>query len=71
MLQTDLSNFMQAPTRLSSHRLISRIDALINDIKPQLLEPSNTEDDKLQLLIANLGRIIRNLKDIKTVIKIN
>ena len=71
ILQTELSLFMKAPTISSSHRLMSRVDSLINAIKPQLLEPSAIEDTKLGLLVANLGRIVKNLKDIKTVIKVN
>ncbi|MES2142722.1 MAG: hypothetical protein V4471_07585 [Pseudomonadota bacterium] len=71
VLQAEIGNFIKTPTTLSSRRLIARIDKLINDIKPKLLEPSYTEASELGLLITNLGRIVKNLNDIKTTIKSN
>ncbi len=70
-LQAEIADFIKAPTTPSSRRLIARIDKLISDIKPQLLEPSYTENNELGLLITSLGRIVKNLNDIKATIKLN
>lgn len=68
-LQAEIGVFLKTPTTVSSQRLIARIDKLISDIKPQLLAPSYMENNELGLLIANLGRIAKNLNDIKATIK--
>jgi hypothetical protein len=68
-LQAEIGDFIKTPTTVSSQRLITCIDKLISDIKPQLLAPSYTENNELGLLITNLGSIVKNLNDVKATIK--
>ena len=70
-LQAEIGDFIKAATTVSSQRLIARIDKLIHNIKPQLLAPSYAENNELALLITILGRIAKNLNDIKNLIKPN
>ncbi|BBB14973.1 hypothetical protein RVIR1_04610 [Candidatus Rickettsiella viridis] len=69
ILQEEIGTFITRPTLTSSRRLVTRIDRLIGDIKPQLLNPSFTEDNQMSLVITRLGSIVKNLKDIKHTIK--
>ena len=69
-LQEEINTFIKLPTAPSARQLTIRIDSLINDIKPQLLEPSSAENNELGLLIASLGSIVEKLNRIKTTIKI-
>jgi hypothetical protein len=68
VLQEEISAFIKAPNTYSSQQLIVKIDELIKAIKPQLLAPSINESPELGLLIANLGRIVKNLNHMKTII---
>ncbi|MES2998779.1 MAG: hypothetical protein V4700_05620 [Pseudomonadota bacterium] len=68
-LQEEISTFIKAPTRSSSYQLKADIDALIGDIKQQLLNPSPTENNELSLVMINLGRIVKYLNDIKHALK--
>lgn len=68
-LQIKLSEFIKAPATVPSRRLIARIDKLIKDIKPQLLEPSYAETTELGLLITSLGRIVKTLNAIKATMR--
>jgi len=69
-LQKEIGTFTAASSfsRSSSRQLIARIDKLLNTIKPYLLNPSSTENSTLGLVIVNLGRIAKNLNDIKDTI---
>jgi|GEM_PF-6434285 hypothetical protein len=70
-LQKEIVMFTEAsPTFASSCQLIAGIDALLKDIKQQLLSPSFTENSELGLVMVNLGRLSKNLNDIKNRIKI-